>query len=227
MTKSALLVVAKQPSPGQTKTRLCPPLNPVQAAGLYECFLLDTLALIRQTTVNLRVLAYFPIEEREYFHHLAPDFELTPQTGKDLGVRLDQLTTRYLMLGYEQVVVMDSDSPTLPIAYLRTAFEQLAENTDVVVGPCLDGGYYLIGLKQPAPALLQGVQMSTSHVTVDTIAQAAQANLQIKLLPTWYDVDDRFALDFLITHLNRLPDDVALNTRRFLVAQFPKYKFLE
>jgi rSAM/selenodomain-associated transferase 1 len=219
MTKSALLVVAKRPSPGQTKTRLSPPLDIIQAARLYECFLLDTLELMRQTTVDLRGLAYLPVGARDYFRSLASDFELTPQSGEDLGSRLHQLTNKYLLYGYNQVVVMDSDSPTLPISYLRSAFEQFTEDSDVVIGPSLDGGYYLIGLNQPAPALLRDVRMSTPHVLADTLTQATKAHLRVRVLSTWYDVDDQYGLDYLISDLNHLPQEVAPHTRRLLLEQ--------
>ena len=183
-----LLVVAKQPAPGQTKTRLCPPLTHAQAAELYDCFLRDTLAIMREVPDVCCVIGYLPEDAQGYFRQLAPDMELSPQRGASLGERLDHILTETLLGGSQRAVVMDSDSPTLPAAYLSQAFEDLAD-ADVILGPTQDGGYYLIGMKQPQPHLLRLVQMSTPHVLADTLALAESSGLTVSLLPTWYDVD--------------------------------------
>jgi rSAM/selenodomain-associated transferase 1 len=213
---NALITVAKRPAPGATKTRLTPPLSPGKAAGLYECFLKDTLETMRQVTTAQHVLAYLPLEEEVYFRRLAPDFELALQVGNNLGARLDNITVHYLALGYAHVVVMDSDSPNLPVDYLKQAFEAISGESDVVIGPSEDGGYYLIGLKQPAPRLLQEVQMSTPDVTEDTLVLAKEEGLRVHLLPTWYDVDDAPGLRRLQADLVRAPVHIARHTRRFL-----------
>jgi len=185
---NALIVIAKRPAAGHTKTRLTPPLTPAQAAELYESFLLDTLDLARAVPDVTRLIYFAPPDAAPYFADLAPDFVLTPQAGLTLGERLDQVLTRCLRAGFQRVVVMDSDSPTLPSAYVTQAFQDLSDQ-DVVLGPCADGGYYLIGLTQPQPRLLREVQMSHQHVLRDTLALAAQAGVRVALLPAWYDVD--------------------------------------
>lgn len=212
----ALLVVAKQPAPGQVKTRLTPPLSAEQAAQLYECFLRDTLDLMRAVPEVRRTIAYLPLTARDYFTSLAPDFDLIPQVGADLGVRLDQALMHYLLLGYNQTVIMNSDGPTLPVGYLRQAFIELTNGAEVVLGPCDDGGYYLIGLNRPAPRLLREVRMSTSYVLADTLALANEENLRVVLLPAWYDVDDAASLKRLIIELTAAPATVAPHTRSFL-----------
>ncbi len=209
-----LMVVAKQPAPGQTKTRLCPPLTPAQAADLYTCFLRDTLELIRAAGVQ-GVIGYLPESAEPYFHHLAPDIRLTCQHGTSLGERLDHLLTEALACGARRAVVMDSDSPTLPVEYLTLAFESLTE-ADVVLGPTRDGGYYLIGMKQPHPDLLRCVQMSTPHVLAETLALAETANLKVTLLPPWYDVDTIADLHELDQELRHISNGRAAATRRWL-----------
>jgi uncharacterized protein len=211
----ALLVVAKQPAPGQTKTRLTPPLTPEQAAELYKAFLCDTLNLIRRVPEVNPFIAYLPTEAKGYFRSLAPDFNLIPQLGPDLGARLDFALTHCLMNGHQQAVIMDSDSPTLPADYLVQAFTAL-ETADVVLGPCEDGGYYLIGLKRPTPRLLREVKMSTPNVVRDTLALAAAENLRLAQLPPWYDVDTLAELERLRAELNVLPPKRAAHTRRVL-----------
>jgi len=198
---NTLLVVAKKPTPGQTKTRLCPPLTPAQAANLYDCFLYDTLDTMRKVPGVQCGIGYLPEDALGYFRQLAPDMGLTCQRGASLGERLDHLLTETLAGGSGRVVVMDSDSPTLPVDYISQAFERLAD-VDVVLGPTRDGGYYLIGLKQPQPHLLRQVQMSTPHVLTDTLALAEATGLTVSLLPTWYDVDT-------IADLHQLDSEIA------------------
>ena len=210
---NALITVAKQPQPGATKTRLTPPLTPDQAAHLYECFLRDTLDLMRAVPAVQRAVAYHPIASRGYFARLAPDFDLIPQHGDDLGVRLDRATTHYLDRGYARAVIMNSDGPTLPAAYLIDALAALRDPTDVVLGPSEDGGYYLIGLCRPAPRLLREARLSTPHALADTLALARADQRRVTLLPPWYDVDDAASLQRLIAELRTASPSIAPHTR--------------
>lgn len=213
---NALIVVAKQPAPGRTKTRLTPPLSPNEAAALYECFLRDTLELVQNVPDVQPVVAFLPAEARAYFTDLAPNFELLEQQGEDLGTRLDHALTRYLRKGYQRVAIMNSDGPNLPMSYLKQAFAALEGDSDVVLGPCDDGGYYLIGVKRPVPRLLREVRMSTPDVMADTMALAAAEGLAVELLPEWYDVDTADTLARISEELADAPADVAPHTRRFL-----------
>ena len=185
---STLLAVAKQPVAGEAKTRLCPPLTPQQSASLYECFLRDTLDVMREVKEVGRVVCYLKEDSRGYFERLAPDFELRCQRGASLGERLDHVLAESLDNGAERAVVMDSDSPSLPSEYVSRAFD-LLNAADVVVGPSEDGGYYLIGMKAPQSHLLRDVEMSTTHVLTDTLRLAASSGLKVATLPKWYDVD--------------------------------------
>ena len=213
----ALFVVAKQPASGQTKTRLCPPLQGEQAAALYAAFLVDTLDIMRRVPGVRRAIAYLPSGAEAYFHDLAPEMALVLQQGETLGERLDRLITQTLAAGATHVVVMDSDSPTLPPAYVAQAFDLLDGDADVVFGPCHDGGYYLVGMKRPLSALLREVQMSTPAVLADTLAIAAREGVRVALLPPWYDVDTGEELAHLATELRTADKTTAPQTRRQLV----------
>ncbi len=196
--------MAKRPFPGRTKTRLTPVLSHEAAAKLYECFLRDVLNIVRTVPKITPFIAYAPndAETAAYFCKLAPDFKLIPQIGDTLGERLDGVLTSSLQNGFDQVAAINSDSPTLPGGYLADAFTQLDDpETDVVFGPCEDGGYYLIGWKRPYPRLVRNVQMSTPHVLQDSLAIANAANLRVSLLPSWYDVDEVAELHRLRTAL--------------------------
>jgi rSAM/selenodomain-associated transferase 1 len=186
-------------------------------------FLLDSLEIMRQVKDVHRFIAYLPQEANDYFRKLAPDFKLIPQLGSSLGARLDNALRHCLNSGYEHAVIMDSDSPSLPATYVQQAFSEL-KTSDGVIGPCDDGGYYLIGLNTPAPSLLREVQMSTINVTQDTLSLAEKEGLQLAQLPMWYDVDNGKGLDHLRNDLISLPSDYAPHTRTFLAELWPKLK---
>jgi len=220
-----LVVVAKRPAAGSTKTRLCPPLTGEQAAQLYECFLLDTLEIMRRVPDVERIIAYLPegmpagmpVGTEDYFNALAPDMRLTPQRGDTLGERLDNLLVDELLTGAARVVVVNSDGPTLSPDYLRCAFSELTY-ADLVLGPSEDGGYYLVGTKNPRLRLFHQVQMSTPQVFADTLALAERYGLSVSLTPAWYDVDTIQDLRRLGQELSSLSNGVAPHTRRWLRA---------
>jgi rSAM/selenodomain-associated transferase 1 len=201
MTRRALIVMAKQPVAGQTKTRLSPPLSLSEAAELYTCLLLDTLEAVRNAAGQLTFrpfVAFYPAEARSEFHTMAPDFRLLAQKGQDLNERLSGALLSVQEQGYDQVTAINSDSPALPAAFLVQAYQELDDpSIDVVLGPCDDGGYYLLGWKRSYPKLVRDVVMSTPTVLADTIALAQDAGLRVAMLPPWYDVDDAAALSRL------------------------------
>jgi len=212
---NALIVVAKEPVPGFTKTRLCPPLTPEAAASFYRCLMLDTLALMARLRSADHTIAYTPTDARAYFEELSPNgFRLVSQQGADLGERLAHALNLHLELGYQRVVIMNSDGPTLPLAYLEGAFSGL-DHADVTLGPGHDGGYYLIGLKQPHPELFQGIAWSTDQVIPQTLDICRRRGLTVQQLPEWYDVDVAADLDRL-SHDLAVDPSVASNTWAFL-----------
>lgn len=113
------------------------------------------------------------------------------QRGDGLNQRLDSVLADLLEQGFEQVIAINADSPTLPVGLLEQAFSHLDDpNVDVVFGPAEDGGYYLIGCKAHHPALVRNVTMSTPTVLQDSLAIASSEGLQVALLEPWYDVDE-------------------------------------
>jgi rSAM/selenodomain-associated transferase 1 len=224
-----LITFAREPIAGRTKTRLCPPLDGAMAAGLYACFLCDVLDTMRRVPDVRRIVAHTPESHQAYFAELAPDFAVWPQRGAELGERMDHAFTDFgfeiLDFGLEversqiqnaHAVIIGSDSPDLPGAYMCEAFARLERGADVVLGPAADGGYYLIGLRAPQPRLLREVPMSTPTVLADTLALARALGLRVELLPEWYDVDTGAELRRLAVALRLSPPDVAPHTRAFM-----------
>src|SRR5215510_14826664 len=142
-SKIAVAIMAKAPHPGSVKTRLCPPLLATEAADLYRCFLLDKIAAVGALADAQPVIAYTPDEARAEFDGLAPGFSLVAQHGPDLGARLHATLAGLLAAGHLGAIAVDSDTPTLPSAFLQQAVDCLSRpGPDVVLGPTEDGGYY-------------------------------------------------------------------------------------
>ena len=183
--------MAKMPEAGEVKTRLCPPLDPAAAAALARCFLLDRLEQLGEVSGGDLLLAFAPREREAEMRALVPaGTRLVPQAGPDLGARMDRLLTDLLAEGYAGAIAVGTDTPTLPTAYLQRASATLGTAAaDVVLGPCEDGGYYLVGLRAPAPALFAAMPWSTARVTRETLARVRRLKLRPLLLPTWFDVD--------------------------------------
>jgi len=193
--EAALVIFAKAPIPGQVKTRLCPPLTPDEAATLHGSFVLDTLERTKLAVTKLKVpfdrylacapssgLVFFKImEERQSVH-------LLDQEGDDLGRRMNRVFETMFGRGYRQVMIVGTDVPALPLDYYQQALTVL-ETHDLVLGPARDGGYYMIGLKKPAPALFENMPWSTGGVLTLTRAKAGTLGLSEALLPEWRDVD--------------------------------------
>ncbi len=199
--RAALLVFAKLPEPGAVKTRLTPLLTSAEAAALSEAFLRDGLDAFADLPADVRLYVDAPPEAIPA--GLAPDgVSLHAQRGDGLGARMLNASVEAFVAGYERVVVIGADHPTLPTEFVRLAFEELAEPMRVVLGPSEDGGYYLIGMNEVYPSLFGGMTYSHGAVFAETLARA-QAVAAVSVLPPWYDVDTPAALRRLSDELGR------------------------
>lgn len=192
---AALVVFAKAPIPGQVKTRLCPALMPDEAATLHGSFVLDTVERTKAAVgrFNLpvdRFLACAPSSTHPFFKVMEArhGVRLIDQEGDDLGQRMAGVFDRLFAQGYRSVVLVGTDVPSLPLEEYRRTFG-LLESHDLVLGPALDGGYYLLGLTRPAPALFTDIPWSTGDVRRITEEKARSLGLTIALTAPWRDVD--------------------------------------
>ena len=253
----ALAVMTKAPHAGRVKTRLVPPLTPEEAAELNKCFLRDTVAEIsnacdhypvgdlgetqsarkphasRSAMAAVRacgIAVYTPVgAESAYADILPADFTLLAQRGDKFGDRLYFAVEDLFKCGFESVCLIDSDSPTVPAANFEQAVQVLeAPGNRLVLGPSDDGGYYLIGLKKPDRRLFEQIDWSTERVLKQTIQRANDIELEVKVLPTGYDVDDEAGLrrlrDELLRNKSGLSSEVASSTRRFLASLVARKK---
>jgi uncharacterized protein len=226
-----MAIMTKAPQAGRVKTRLVPPLTPDEAAVLNKCFLRDTATAIsvccggglRPPGAPLQcsaIAVYTPIgAESAYIDILPPDFWLLPQRGDKFGERLYFAVEDLFKCGFDSVCLIDSDSPTVPAENFAEAVELLSATEDrVVLGPSDDGGYYLIGVKKPHRHLFEQIDWSTERVLNQTKQRATELGVEVKLLPTGYDVDDEASLRRLCNELlaDTKSADIAPYTRKFL-----------
>jgi glycosyltransferase A (GT-A) superfamily protein (DUF2064 family) len=166
------------------------------------------------------VAVYTPVgAESAYYDILPAGFSLLLQRGDKFGERLYFAVEDLFNCGFASVCLIDSDSPMVSAEHFAEAVEQLSTREDLVVlGPSDDGGYYLIGVKKPHRHLFEQIHWSTERVLKQTIQRATEIGLEVKLLPSGYDVDDEGSLRRLCNELlgERRDDSVAPNTRRFL-----------
>ncbi|MEM8924788.1 MAG: TIGR04282 family arsenosugar biosynthesis glycosyltransferase [Actinomycetota bacterium] len=213
-----VVVMAKKPVPGRTKTRLHTRLSAQQAAEVYEHLLLDTIEVARRVEGAEVAVAVDPPESVAYFRRLAPGTRPIPQAGADLGLRLDHVLGLLLDEGHPAVAAIGSDSPTIDPAVIGDALAAVMadDGPDLVFGPAADGGYYLIATGERPGPVVTGVVMSTPTVLADTLAVAKRAGRTVDLVATGYDIDEPADLDRLFAELAEAPPETAHHTRTVL-----------
>jgi rSAM/selenodomain-associated transferase 1 len=190
MPDEFLIIYAKAPVAGIAKTRLFPHISFEEAAQLGKAMLTDMVDKC-VSLPGLRVwVCYTPAGSVGLFKDLLAgrDLEYRPQEGDDLGERMDRSFRLAFREGAKRAVIVGTDVPSISPGLLGGAFNRLA-GADLVLGPASDGGYYLIGLKGPAPGLFSGINWSGPDVLASTLSAAGRLGLKAELLPTLQDVD--------------------------------------
>lgn len=187
----ALIVFAKLPRAGQAKTRLTPFLSPEQAAGLYEAMLRDVIERIR--TLSTLVPFLFHVREPgagRYFRDCCAGMTVLPQEGDDLGERMENAFRKVLGMGYRAAAIIGTDAPDLPLDFIEEAIAVVAgKRADLAVVPSSDGGYCLLAMDRVHGEIFGGIPWSTGEVLRKTMEKARKADLTLRLLPEWHDVD--------------------------------------
>jgi uncharacterized protein len=206
MPTVAVAIICKTPRPGQSKTRLSPPLPPEECAAISACFIQDLSGTIAHVASDGRAAGYAVYTpagtETELRALLPKGFGLLLQGGGDLGVRLDKGIRDLLAAGHAGAIIINSDSPTLPRAILDAAVGAVLNGDNAVLSPAIDGGYTLIGLSKPHPHLFADIPWSTDVVYELTLQRAREIGLPVVALDGWYDVDDAASYAMLERELN-------------------------
>lgn len=217
-----VLVFAKAPVPGGVKTRLTPPFSAEQAAALYRAFAADSLAAAQAVQGAQAVVAYAAHEDWPDPSWLgSPLPEWFPQEGADLGRRLAGATGKAFIDGADRVVVIGTDAPHLSPQRIEEAFSRLSAGP-VVLGPARDGGYYLIGLREPAPTLFDDIPWSGPNVLEATVARAAELRWPVHLLDPLEDIDEVPALARMLAEVKGTPRALRTQAALAQLSRSPK-----
>lgn len=195
----AVILFARDPILGKVKTRLSPFLDDETILKLYTCFLNDSLDKIREVDSADLFVGIAPSNQSGFFTGMqGSDIQLFVQEGETLGDKMRQAFTDRFQEGYKKIVIIGSDSPSLPVSYIERA---LGSDKDLVLGPSTDGGYYLIGMLEKVVEVFDGVAWGTEEVLRETHERLARNGAELELLPVWYDIDCPDDLKFFKTHL--------------------------
>jgi hypothetical protein len=195
----AVILFARDLILGQVKTRLSSLFDDETILRLYTCFVEDSLEKIRQVDNADCFVGISPSNISGFFNGIEDsDTRLFIQQGKDLGDKMRQAFVDRFSDGYKKVVIIGSDSPSLPVSYINQA---LNSDKDLMLGPSTDGGYYLIAMTGKVSEVFDGIAWGTEQVLDETLNRVKKVGVSLELLPVWYDVDFPEDLKFLKTHL--------------------------
>ena len=198
--KKAIICFTRVPKPGVTKTRLLPVFSGEQCAKLHTAFLQDLASVYAQAEADLFV-SYTSDPGWEVLKaHFPSACSFFPQEGADLGENMYNALSSVLERGYEAVILTGADLPLLTPDHLESGFAALAQ-ADIALGPTSDGGYYLVGMKQPHRAIFEKQSYGGSTVLENTVTAAKAAGLSVSLANACDDVDTPEDLRQLITQL--------------------------
>ncbi len=199
--KNCVLLFVRAPEKGKVKTRLARVLGDESALEYYKDFVEKELEMLRRGNFDT-VVCYCPSESKAAVEKwLGKERELIPQSGRDLGERMSGAFASAFFMGYEKALLIGSDLPDLPIAIIGEAFEKL-ECANAVIGPALDGGYYLIGFCDGSysKSVFSNIPWGESQVFEKTIRRFREESLRHHILPAWRDIDD---YDDLLSYLRK------------------------
>jgi len=199
-----LAMLARKPVPGKVKPGLAEVLGAPSAAKLYRSFIMDLCERFARLSVPERVLAYAPRGARKAVSLLASrHWRLMLQEGSSTGSALAAIFEDAWQRGYQRVVVLLTDCPTVPGGFVIDAFDRLLVD-DVVLGPTTGGGVYLVGMSLERPELFMGLDWDAGDLFDALVERVDAFGLVLGLVPHWYEVEDRFGLDRLSSHLRAL-----------------------
>ena len=184
MNKNLIIVFVRTPELGKVKTRLAKSIGDVSALTIYKLLLKHTESVLHDLSFDKVVYYSEKVEENDFWE--ARLFEKKLQKGADLGERMQHAFETAFDQGYKKVLIIGSDLFDLKSIHITTAFEAL-ENHDLTIGPSLDGGYYLLGMKELYPAVFKNKKWGTDSILENTLKDLQQQN--VKLLEALNDID--------------------------------------
>ncbi|PIP37517.1 MAG: hypothetical protein COX19_16510 [Desulfobacterales bacterium CG23_combo_of_CG06-09_8_20_14_all_51_8] len=202
-----VILFAKAPIPGHVKTRLAKDMGETRTLSLYWNFVRDSVDKITSAGHYLKIFHDPPGSLPLMQDWLGQRHEYFLQEGVNLGLKMANAFIRVFSSGIHQAVLMGADFPDLPAMILADALSGLDTHA-AVIGPTLDGGYYLIGFNADSflTAVFENIPWSTSGVFEKTMSCFTTTGARVKQLPKWRDIDTCDDLKILIQSLTRHPE---------------------
>lgn len=199
MNNGCILFFVKFPEPGKVKTRLAENIGEKTAAQLYKCFVADLLASLDKIKADIRICYSQETPLSRYQDWLGKDYIYLPQEGQTLGKKMESCFIESFCKNYDKTIIIGSDSPDLPDRILKEALEQL-DNSQAVIGPSKDGGYYLLGFNKNdfLKEVFRNINWSTGAVFKETMKIFKEHNYRVYQLCQWHDIDTLSDLQNLI-----------------------------
>lgn len=216
---TCLMVFARAPVEGRVKTRLAARLGDKAALALYRCFAADLLRTLDQTGHPVQIHFSPPAARAQMADWLGSRYPLIPQKKGDLGEKMAAAFHLAFAGQYEKSILIGTDFPDLPAAFIDEAFTAL-DRKPAVIGPSHDGGYFLIGFQRKGflPAAFEGIAWGTAHVLGQTARVFEKNKVPLHYLSGWWDIDTYEDLLELSRRLNTEAAETAAETRRVLAA---------
>lgn len=206
MKRHCLIVFVKSPETKGVKSRLAAAIGEEETCQFYRRFVEDLLDSLDKGKCCLKLFFHPPDGQEVLSRWLGYDRSYEPQIGSDLGQRMRNAFEKCFSDGFETAILIGSDIPDLPREIIDEGFGALA-SCDVVIGPSLDGGYYLIGCHAAtfSPDLFSGIPWSTEGVLKSTCEILDKIGRGIVILPPWRDVDTYEDLKALVERNRNTP----------------------
>jgi rSAM/selenodomain-associated transferase 1 len=188
--KNGVILFIKSPEIGKVKSRLSASIDKKTVVKIYKLFVQDILKKLEEIPYE-KIICYSPKNaNHDIKKWLGSNYIYIPQNGSNLGERLKNSFVEGFQSGFLKLIAIGSDSPDLKLDYFIDAFKNL-DAYDTVIGPCVDGGYYLIGFSKNSyyPKVFEDIPWSTEKVYERSIESIEKANLKVYTLPIWQDVD--------------------------------------
>jgi len=224
MKRRCLILFVKSPESGNVKSRLSRSIGKMGAAQLYRCFVLDLLDALDKGAWGLHIFFHPPDAGLTVKKWLGEDRSYAAQEGEDLGERMKRAFEESFAGGSDAAILIGSDLPDLPREIIETGFVSLLHH-DVVMGPALDGGYYLIGFKREsfAPDVFDGISWGSGTVFRETCQILSRKGRRFSVLPPWQDIDTYEDLQALIARHGQTPFAGSRTIRYALSQHWPLF----
>jgi uncharacterized protein len=201
---NAVIIFLKNPEPGKVKTRLAAAIGNSKALAIYIDLITHTLKAAENMAADKYI--YFSDDMDASIGQNGLAFKKAIQSGADLGEKMKNAFADVLNSAYQKVIIIGTDCPGICPEILQQAFDEL-NNTDVVIGPAADGGYYLLGMKDLHLQLFDTIEWSTPAVLQTTIDRCTQTKLRYQLLEELSDIDEEKDLVHFYKLLKRAGND--------------------